>query len=342
MELSSSNETDQSTDLAGITASLVLGSAFLIGVPGNFLVIWIILCTMRQRSPTVVLILNLAVADFLVLITLPLWIYAFLNSWDFGQAMCKIISYIVCCNMYISVFLIMMMSIDRFLAVLYPFVIQKWRKNHVVVKTVLVVWILAFLFSIPILLVQEIDTDPSGNQQCFYRNYSSDGQQKAVQVLEIVVSFAIPFTVLTVCYVCIVRKIKQMNFTRPNNTGKVIVSIMVAFFICWVPHHLVNMISTTALLMKNSDKDMSDALENAVEHVVHIVGALTFINSCVNPILYAFAARKFQSGLRASSFARLFDQLTHSIKDDSRRETVIKTGTEISLTMQEMHSLQTT
>uniref|UniRef100_A0A4W3K2S2 Si:dkey-148a17.6 n=1 Tax=Callorhinchus milii TaxID=7868 RepID=A0A4W3K2S2_CALMI len=306
---------------AGITASLVLGSAFLIGVPGNFLVIWIILCTMRQRSPTVVLILNLAVADFLVLITLPLWIYAFLNSWDFGQAMCKIISYIVCCNMYISVFLIMMMSIDRFLAVLYPFVIQKWRKNHVVVKTVLVVWILAFLFSIPILLVQEIDTDPSGNQQCFYRNYSSDGQQKIICLgLETSVGFAIPFTVLTVCYMCVGKRVKQMTYKKKNQTSMLIARIVIVFVVCWFPYHLFNLLEIASILIETTE--VSTRFKHISDTGSYLSGALAFISSSINPLLYAFAARNFRQGFLSSKLAKVFEQMIENTKEESTKEDI--------------------
>lgn len=78
-----------------VVACVILGLSFLVGVPGNLLVIWTILRHVQQRSHTVVLILHLAAADLLVLITLPLWIYSLAHSWVFGEASCKAMVYVI-------------------------------------------------------------------------------------------------------------------------------------------------------------------------------------------------------------------------------------------------------
>lgn len=83
VELSLSEEFDGSTAVACV----ILGLSFLVGAPGNVLVIWTILRHVKQRSHTVVIILHLAVADLLVLITLPLWIYSLVHTWVFGAVL---------------------------------------------------------------------------------------------------------------------------------------------------------------------------------------------------------------------------------------------------------------
>ncbi|MGH0125240.1 UNVERIFIED_CONTAM: hypothetical protein FKN15_051674 [Acipenser sinensis] len=72
-----------------LVVSVILSLSFLIGVPGNLLVIWTIHRHIKHRSHTVVLILNLAVCDFVVLITLPVWIYSLADAWVFGETLCK-------------------------------------------------------------------------------------------------------------------------------------------------------------------------------------------------------------------------------------------------------------
>ncbi|XP_078400343.1 leukotriene B4 receptor 1-like [Cetorhinus maximus] len=336
----SNNGTDESFRAEPIVASIILSLASLFGVPGNALVIWIILFAMRkQRSPTVVLILNLAITDVLVLITLPLWIYAFVHGWAFGEPLCKILSGVIYCNMYASIFLITAMSVERFMAVIYPFASQRWRRSKVFVKVVLAIWILAFLFTVPVLIYQAVGDDDTGRQQCLYMQFDTDLQEILCTMLQIVVGFLIPFSVLSICYFCIGRKVKQLSFNTPNRAGAVISSVLIVFFICWAPHHVLNLISIIALMSKTSDQSLSDTLSDIYNSGIFIAGALAFINSCINPVLYAFAARNIRDGFRLSALAKLFDQMTHSVNEESRTGCTVNTKKDTSTTVEEMHSL---
>ncbi|MGH0167172.1 UNVERIFIED_CONTAM: hypothetical protein FKN15_051819 [Acipenser sinensis] len=164
-------------------ACVILGLSFLIGVPGNLLVIMIILRHIKHRSHTVVLILNLAVCDFVVLITLPVWIYSLADAWVFGETLCKAMVYVIYSSMYGSVFLITLMSADRFVAIIYPFALQYWKRKGVLLKALAVIWILAFLFGVPTILTQRVD-DVDGKLQCTVREYTSEMQEVVCLVLE--------------------------------------------------------------------------------------------------------------------------------------------------------------
>ncbi|XP_067906021.1 leukotriene B4 receptor 1-like [Heterodontus francisci] len=339
MEMSN-NGTDQLFTAQNAAASIILSLACLLGVPGNVLVICIILFAVKQRSPTVVLILNLAIVDMLVLITLPLWIYTIMHGWTFGEAFCKILAYLVYCNMYVSIFLITVMSAERFMAVFYPFTMQRWRRNKVVVKVVPAIWVLAFLFSVPVLIYQVVGVDANGRQQCLYMQFDTDEQEILCTMIQIVVAFIIPFSVLSICYFCIGRKMKQMTFNTQNRTGVVIGSVVIVFFICWVPHHILNLASVIALMTKTSNQIMSDTFSEFYDIGVLVTGALAFINSCVNPVVYAFAARNIRRNFRLTALTKLFDQLTHSIKEESGKECMDITRKDTSATMEEICSVQ--
>ncbi|KAF6716927.1 C-C chemokine receptor type 1 [Oryzias melastigma] len=111
-------------------ACVILGLSFLIGVPGNLFVIWTILRSMKRRSHTVMLILHLAVADTVVLITLPLWIYSMAHTWEFGEGTCKALVYFISTCMYSSIFFITLMSVERFVAISHPFVMLRWGNKN--------------------------------------------------------------------------------------------------------------------------------------------------------------------------------------------------------------------
>ena len=75
-----------------------------------------------MRNTTNVLILNLAVADlFFIVFCVPFTAtdYA-LNYWPFGLTWCQTVQYLIYVTSYISIYTLILMSIDRFLAVVCP------------------------------------------------------------------------------------------------------------------------------------------------------------------------------------------------------------------------------
>ncbi|XP_074467982.1 leukotriene B4 receptor 1 [Sebastes fasciatus] len=294
-------------------ACVILGLSFLIGAPGNLLVIWTILRHVKQRSHTVVLILHLAVADLLVLITLPLWIYSLAHHWVFGEASCKAMVFMIQACMYSSVFLIVLMSVERFVAVRYPFASAGWRRKKALNKVLLALWTAAFLFSVPIILTQVVGDD-SGEEHCLYRFYESVTQELVCVLLETLVGYILPLSILVVCYSCVFSRITQMTFKSKRKSTVLIASVVVVFAICWTPHHIGNVLSLIILATKD------EYLESARNTMTFIAGAMVFISSSVNPILYMFAARSFRSSLRDTGIQKLFRHISSTSPGEGTKE----------------------
>ncbi|CAM5092953.1 unnamed protein product [Natator depressus] len=297
----------------------ILSLSFAIGIPGNSIVIWTICGKVKQRSPTVMLILNLAISDILVLVTLPVWIYSFANTWLFGVTFCKTLVSVVYCSMYASVFIITTLSLERFMAVFYPFMIQRWKNKAVILKVVFLIWLLSVAFGASIIPFQEIEETKIG-QQCTYRNYTSDQQKILCLLLETIVGFVIPFVIISTCYVCVERRINTMTYSSRQRSARLIASVIVAFAVCWLPHHLFNIIEIVSTQIVGSNQKMSLALDEVSEMGVYISGSLAFISSCINPLLYAFAARNFQSHLRFAKMFKLFETMTSAVREEAQRE----------------------
>ncbi|KAM9122551.1 leukotriene B4 receptor 1-like [Pangshura tecta] len=287
----------------------ILSLSFAFGIPGNSIVIWTICGKVKQKSPTVMLILNLAISDILVLVTLPVWIYSFANTWLFGVTFCKTLVSVVYCNMYASVFLITTLSVERFMAVFYPFTIQRWKNKAVILKAVFLLWLLSIPLGASIIPFQEIEETKFG-QQCTCRNYTSDQQKILCLLLETIVGFVIPFVIISTCYVCVGRRINTMTYSSRQRSARLIASVIVAFAVCWLPHHVLNIIEIVSTQIVDSNQKMSLALDEVSEMGVYISGSLAFISSCINPLLYAFAARNFQSHLRFAKMSKLFETMT--------------------------------
>ncbi|MGH0190728.1 UNVERIFIED_CONTAM: hypothetical protein FKN15_050318 [Acipenser sinensis] len=269
----------------GIT---ILTTAFTLGLPGNLFVIWTVLCRLRERSVTSILILNLAAADAVVLLTAPFFIrYLAVLNWEFGEAPCKIMHYICNVNMYASIFIIAFMSLDRLLGVSRPFLSQKVRTKPKVRRVALALWVLAFLFSIPMLFYRTVVT--SKDRQWCNSVHMSSGHQVFQYLLETSFSFVIPFTVMAVSYCRISLRLRKGRFRRRSRrkSSRLIILVVVSFAVFWMPYNIVNILQVAGMLAG------SKALEEFAAYVRPNLTALAFVSSSVNPILYAFAGSAF-------------------------------------------------
>uniref|UniRef100_A0A8C6V2Z8 Si:dkey-148a17.6 n=1 Tax=Neogobius melanostomus TaxID=47308 RepID=A0A8C6V2Z8_9GOBI len=295
-------------DVGIVVPCVILGLSFLFGAPGNLLVIWTIVRHVKRRSHTVLLILHLAVADLLVLITLPLWIYSLAHSWVFGEPACKAIVFLINTCMYSSVFLITLMSVERFLA-----------RKKALDRLLVFLWIAAFIFSIPVILTQIVDEE-KGLENCLYRQYQSDTQELVFVLLETFVGYILPFSILVICYGCLCSKITKMTFKFKQKSTILIASVVIVFAICWTPHHIGNILSLISIAVEKSYPEQAASLKNASSMMTFIAGAMVFIGSTVNPILYMFAARSFRTSLQETGIQKLLQHISSMSPGEGNRE----------------------
>ncbi|KAI4887087.1 hypothetical protein NFI96_028009, partial [Prochilodus magdalenae] len=99
---------------------------FILGVAGNGLVIWIAGFKVKKTVITT-WYLSLAASDFIFCFTLPLFVIHVINkNWPFGLFMCKFNSFIMWLNMFSSIFLLTIISVDRCVVVMFPV----WAQNQ--------------------------------------------------------------------------------------------------------------------------------------------------------------------------------------------------------------------
>ncbi|KAK6467777.1 leukotriene B4 receptor 1-like [Huso huso] len=280
-----------SPDLSLILSTVILALAFVLGFPGNLFVVWTVLCRVARRSVTCLLLLNLAMADALVLLTTPFFMRSATGGqgWEFGMAFCKLVHYLCGVNMYASIFLITAMSLDRFLAVSRPFLSKHLRTKRALLKILLVIWSLAFLFAIPMPFYRRVEYKvftKGGLFNCIL--FHNDPKHMIFQYLmETIAGFLIPFSIILFCSLYIYWKLKST--LSENKSRQIILPIVVAFSVFWMPYHIVNLIQVSGALA--GEESLKNALLDAAKTARHSVTAFAFFSSSINPILYVFAGR---------------------------------------------------
>ncbi|KAM9446531.1 leukotriene B4 receptor 1-like [Clarias gariepinus] len=265
-----------------LIASSVLGVCFILGVPANIAVIVRLAGWLKRGSFTPRMMLSLAISDLLTLLFLPVWIWSLLHGWAFGLVLCKFLSYLVYLSIYCSILCVLLMSVQRYLQVLHP---EKWKKFGRKGKKIVLsgMWMLSGVLSCYSLVQRTVSQDREGRPQCklLYRN---DMERVATLIWEITV-FAFLFCAVTYFYFHLYRGVNNSAFFSSNLLTKLVTRIVACFFIFWIPLQISNIVIITAAMLQNNK------LLKSAESVDNITSALTFINSCVNPFLYAFSAR---------------------------------------------------
>nr|XP_033810394.1 C5a anaphylatoxin chemotactic receptor 1-like [Geotrypetes seraphini] len=276
-----------------ILASLVLYTlVFLLGVPGNLLVIWITGFEMKKTVNTT-WFLHLSIADLLCCLSLPfLAMQVILDQhWPLGILACKMIPPLTLLNMYMSVLLLAAISADRCALVMMPVWCQN---NRTVLKATTVcisLWFLALLMTTPSFFFQSVYSPPLTDKKMCIVDYTKlNHHQSTVKISVVthrfVLGFIVPFFTITICYGLLIFKIKSSRFSQSNKTLKIILIVIIGFFVCWFPYHVTAIILAT--------QPPTSSLLESTRRANPIVVSLAYINSCINPIIYVFMGKDFK------------------------------------------------
>ncbi|XP_015679849.2 chemokine-like receptor 1 [Protobothrops mucrosquamatus] len=289
-------------------ASLVIYSfAFVLGVLGNGLVIFITGFHMKKTVNTV-WFLNLAIADFIFIFSLIFVRVALYFKWYINQFLCKMNRTLIFLNLYASVYFLMVISIDRCIFVRYPVWVQNHRTPRLASFVALGVWILAFVLSSPPLYSGEPIKDANNIVISCYNDYGNSIDIK-LAISNFVLTFVIPFVVILLCYGTIVLKLRRGQLFQSSKPYKIITAVLVAFFVCWFPYHVFSFIN----LKYSSHLDMLLAVNIGVP----LASFLAFINSCLNPIFYVFMTQGFKDSLRKSFLSAIENAFTEEVRQTS-------------------------
>ncbi|XP_059213072.1 leukotriene B4 receptor 1-like [Centropristis striata] len=268
-----------SWDSRGLVPSVVMSVCFLLGVPGNIAVIVLKPNWQHLSSLSQTLMLNLAISDLLCLLPLPLWIHHSLYNWKFGLAACKLLTYVMHCSMYSSLLTVTVLSVQRFVQVVK---LQK-RFDQVGKRRLLVLlWLAVMILSIPSLVVKQVTT---GQQWTKCKIHFSSQAQEVAVLLERSLSGFLSISVVAFSYISLYRKVNQAALFNHPQTTRLVTSIIVTFFVLLMPYCIINLLRVAAILLKK------EGLRKFFMDSWNIVIALTLVNSCLNPLLYAFASR---------------------------------------------------
>ncbi|XP_039199097.1 C-X-C chemokine receptor type 1-like [Crotalus tigris] len=266
----------------------------ILSLLGNSLVILVVSYSKGNHSVTDVYLLNLAIADLLFAVTLPIWAVYRAHEWIFGIFMCKITSVLKEVNFYSGVLLLAFISFDRYLAIVYA-TRAATQKRHWVKFVCIGIWLFAFLFSLPVIRFREVFTDSNSPHRVCYENIGGNQTTKwrvVLRILPQVFGFLLPLTIMMICYGITVHRLYQMKNKQKKKAMKVILAVVLVFVICWLPYNIALLFDT---LLRIGVITETCSVQESIDNALSGTEILGVAHSCINPIIYAFIGQKFRN-----------------------------------------------
>uniref|UniRef100_A0A8C8VJW1 C-X3-C motif chemokine receptor 1 n=1 Tax=Pelusios castaneus TaxID=367368 RepID=A0A8C8VJW1_9SAUR len=261
---------------------------FALGLLGNLLVVFAIVKGSQQKSITDIFLLNLAILDLLFVISLPFWGFYVMHGWIFGDISCKIISSLYFVGFFGGMFFITVISVDRYLAIVWAAFSLKARTVSHGYITALGVWAVAILVSVPQFVFNQ-----KTEEQCTpsYPDHLMEIWPVFCNVEINVLGFFIPACVISYCYFGIIRTLRYCKNHKKTRAIKLILVVVILFFLFWTPYNVLIFLETLRHygLVGNCNK--------LIDYAMQATETLAFSHCCLNPVIYAFAGEKFRKYL---------------------------------------------
>ncbi|XP_013806232.1 atypical chemokine receptor 4 [Apteryx mantelli] len=264
--------------------------AFTVGVAGNSLVVAIFAYCKKPKTKTDVYIMHLAIADLLLLFTLPFWAANAVQGWELGNAMCKLASSLYTMNFSSGMLFLACISVDRYRAISKSQGHRRAGKQCSV--TCIWVWLAAIVLSIPELIFNQVKKYNDRNECLPVFPVNMETLLKAtIQILEIILEFLLPFLVMLTCYSATAKAIFRSPNAKKSRPFIVLLAVVATFIITQLPYNIVKFwraIDTIYLLI--TDCDASKTIDVALQ----VTKSIALFHTCLNPLLYAFLGASFK------------------------------------------------
>ncbi|XP_054477080.1 C-C chemokine receptor type 2 [Anoplopoma fimbria] len=267
---------------------------FCLSLLGNSTVLWVLLRYIKLKTMTDVCLLNLALSDLILAITLPLWAYNYPNL-----ASCKLMTGVYQLGFYSGTLFVTLMSVDRYLAIVHAIAAMRARTLRYGITASITIWVVSVIMALPGMIFASLEIDEDDNSTQCQPLYPEDRQSfwKLLRNFsENTVGLFVCLPIMVFCYVkiLVVLSRSRSRNTKKDRAVKLIFIIVCVFVVCWVPYNVTIFLQTLQLFLDSLDTCKASQTINSAMGFAEII-ALS--HCCVNPVIYAFVGEKFRKSL---------------------------------------------
>ncbi|XP_050541296.1 neuropeptide SIFamide receptor-like isoform X2 [Daktulosphaira vitifoliae] len=294
-------------------------TVFVIGFIGNTSVVLVIYKNVRmQSSPTNIFIVNLAVADLLVVVVcIPFTLISSITTeWRLGLTICKLVPYFQGVSVNASINFLVAISVERCMSICFP---MNPVGKGICKRAVFVVWIISLIITIPWALYFDVQLMEEGSdRQICVESWPTPEYGNWYYVFaNLLMCYILPLSIIAVCYLFIWLKVscrKVPGEPMHNSASMVqrskmkvitmILYVVVLFAVSWLPLYVV----FTCIKFV----PMSPTVQRFTLAILPIAQWLGTANSSINPLLYAIFNHRFRDGYKALLSGRMCQAFDYS------------------------------
>uniref|UniRef100_S4RW76 Galanin receptor 1a n=1 Tax=Petromyzon marinus TaxID=7757 RepID=S4RW76_PETMA len=286
--------------VSAIVVPVIFFVIFLLGIVGNSLVILVLVRIKfgKSHSITNVFVLTLSVADltFLFFCVPSEATYYFLPDWVFGAFLCKGVPYVFTASMLVSIFTLVAMSVDRYIAIVHARRAAAVRSVRRALGAVSALWLLSLVLAVPRAHYHTIVVYKEHGNFC-WEVWSHKNLKSTYRAVIFSLGYLLPLVLISACYARVGSTVftcrdsaELVDETKQSvrQTAKTVLVLVVVFLVSWLPHHVI------LLWVEFGSFPLTNA-SFAFRIVAH---CLSYGNSCVNPFIYGFLSQNFREAYR--------------------------------------------
>ncbi|KAM3827545.1 putative P2Y purinoceptor 10 [Vipera latastei] len=294
---------------------------FIPGLLTNSIALWMLCFFIQKQNKAIIFLLNLATADFIHVLSLPLRIYYYINyRWPFGLFLCQLCFYLKYLNMYASICFLTCISMQRYLFLLHPFKAKNWKKGYDVAISA-AIWLVVGITCLTFPLLR----NSQSSEACFSDLNIEKFQNKAALIGMLMVAeligFLFPLTIIVYCTSRIKASLQENQMPLQNAGEKrkalrMVSMCALVFFVCFAPYHIMFFF----FMLVKEDVVRDCAVKQSILYLHPFFLSLASFNCCLDPFLYFFVTSEFHDRMptyRSLSFrSRLISkESASSVKD---------------------------
>ncbi|KAG8598630.1 hypothetical protein GDO81_002680 [Engystomops pustulosus] len=277
---------------------------FVVGLPSNAIALWIFIYRTKKKHPAVIYMANLALADLLFIIWIPLKISYHLNgnNWIYGEAMCKVLVGFFYGNMYCSILFITCLSVQRYWVIVNP-ISHTRKKTKLAFMVSGAIWLIIILSTIPLYLFDQTASITNlGITTCHdVLPISVLAEDMFRYFLSLAIGlFFFPAILMTVAYVFMIKTLN--NSITDEAIGKkrrraimLILTVLVMCLVCFLPSNILLLVNY-ATIRKTHEGNVYAFYITAL--------CLSALNSCIDPFVYYFVSKDFRENVKNTFLCR--------------------------------------
>ncbi|XP_077467512.1 growth hormone secretagogue receptor type 1 [Stigmatopora argus] len=279
-----------------IPVTVLCGAICLVGVAGNAATMLIIGRSKDMKTTTNLYLSSMAASDLLIFLCLPfdlhrLWRYV---RWPFGRAVCLLYHYVFEGCTSATILHIAALSVERYLAVRFPLrakALLSRRRAHYVAAAL---WAFALASAAPALFLVGVESG-----QCKHTDAAVRSGSLHVMLWVSTGYFLCPVLCLLVLYGSVGLRLWRggpgpgrgapRRRRAHRQTVKILVVVVLAFIICWLPYHVGRNLFAQA---DGYDRAVLSQKFNMASMV------LCYLSASINPVVYNLMSRKYRAAAR--------------------------------------------